>query len=42
MTEGNDHNRQKRRRVIRSALALGAVVMVIYLGFIIRGVLGAA
>jgi len=41
MTEGNDQNRQKRRRAIRSALVLGAVVLAIYLGFIIRGVVNA-
>lgn len=42
MSEGNGQDRRKRRRAIRSALVLAAVVVVIYLGFIIRGVLNAA
>ncbi|WP_376694550.1 hypothetical protein [Wenzhouxiangella sp. EGI_FJ10409] len=42
MTEGKDQHRQRRRRAIRTALVLAAVVTVIYLGFILRGVIGAA
>jgi hypothetical protein len=33
--------RQRRRRAVRSALVLGAVVALIYLGFVMRGVIGA-
>ncbi|WP_376695477.1 hypothetical protein [Wenzhouxiangella sp. EGI_FJ10305] len=33
--------RAKRRRAIRTALVLAAVVSMIYLGFIFRGVLNA-
>jgi len=38
---GNDPHRAKRRRAIRTALILGGVVLVIYLGFIMSGVLNA-
>jgi len=43
MSEGKDYNqRDKRRRAIRTALALGGVVVAIYLGFIMSGVLNAS
>lgn len=41
MAGGNDPNRAKRRRAVRAALVLGGVVLLIYFGFILTGVLGA-
>jgi len=37
--DSHDPRRPARRRAVRTALVLAAVVLVIYLGFIIRGVL---
>lgn len=41
MTDGNDSNRTRRRRAIRTALILAGVVFAIYIGFILRGMLNA-
>lgn len=40
--DGNEQHRAKRRRAIRTALVLGGVVLLIYIGFIMKGVLNAA
>jgi len=40
--KARDSSDRNRRRAVRSALVLAAVVALIYLGFILRGVFGTA
>lgn len=42
MRKAQDNRDHKRRQAVRSALVLAAVVALIYLGFILRGVFGTA
>jgi hypothetical protein len=41
VSENNEQYRARRRRAVRMALVLAGVVSLIYLGFIMKGVLNA-